>query len=465
MTFPQKAFRPLLWLLPLGFLAVFYFYPLGNILGLSLGEGGLGAALSDVLGRASLRGVLGFTIWQALLSTLLTLVVGLPTAYLLARYRFPGKGLLRAVSGIPFVLPTLVVAAAFSALLGPRGWFNLGLMALFNLSSPPLNFVNTFAAILVAHVFYNTTIVIRMVGDFWARLNPRIEQAARALGASPGQTFRRVTLPLLAPALAAASLLVFIFDFTSFGVILVLGGPQFATLEVEIYYQTISLFNLPTAAVLSLLQLACTLGLTLLYARLSARLSRPIEVAAPERSARPLRGTARWLAGAWLAALMIFFALPLFGLAARSVTRLDAERQQRSAVETGLTLDYYAALGDNPESSIFFAPPLEAIGNSLGYASATVLLALTIGLPAAWLLARRSEALSSRVLDPLLMLPLGTSAVTLGLGFLITLDQPPLDLRASPLLVPLAHSLVALPFVVRSLAPALRSIQIGRAHV
>jgi thiamine transport system permease protein len=458
-NFFRKTYPQFLWLMPLAFLAVFYFYPLGSILGLSLEAGGLGTGLADVLGRASLRGVLGFTIWQALLSTLLTLAVGLPTAWLLARFRFPGKGLLRALSGIPFVLPTLVVATAFSALLGPRGWLNLGLMQLFDLASPPIHFVNSLAAILVAHVFYNTTIVIRMVGDFWARLNPRIEQAARALGASPWQTFRQVTLPLLAPALAAAALLVFIFDFTSFGVILVLGGPQFATLEVEIYYQTVSLFNLPTAAVLSLLQLASTLGLTLVYTRLSARLSRPVDVSAPERSARPLRGAARWLAGAWLAALLVFFALPLFGLAARSVTRLDAERQQRTEVQTGLTLDYYAALGEDPQNSIFFAPPAEAIRNSLGYAAATVLLALAIGLPAAWLLARRAETLYSRLLDPLLMLPLGTSAVTLGLGFLIALDQPPLDLRASPVLVPLAHSLVALPFVVRSLAPALRSIR------
>ena len=79
------------------------------------------------------------------------------------------------------------------------------------------------------------------------------------------------------PALAAAALLVFIFSFTSFGVILLLGGPRFATLEVEIYYQTISLFNLPLAAVLAVLQLACTLVLTIAYTRLSARLSRPLD--------------------------------------------------------------------------------------------------------------------------------------------------------------------------------------------
>jgi thiamine transport system permease protein len=142
----------------------------------------------------------------------------------------------------------------------------------------------------------------------------------------------------------------------------------------------------------------------------------------------------------------------------RSVTRLDADRGQAAAAP-GITLDYYAALGSEDRGNIFFAPPQDAIRTSLLYAGATVGLALVIGLPASWALASRPDSAFSRLLDPLLMLPLGTSAVTLGLGFIVALNHPPLDLRASPLLVPLAHTLVALPFVVRSLAPALRSIR------
>lgn len=458
----SRRTRVLIWVLPLSFLAAFYIYPLASILGLSFGrgEGGLLAPISKVLGDAGLRGVLWFTFWQALLSTLLTLALGLPGAWLLARFEFRGKALLRALSGIPFVLPTLVVAAAFTALLGPRGWVNLGLMQALGLETAPIQFVHTLWAILVAHVFYNTTIVLRMVGDFWARLDARTEQAACTLGASAWQSFRRVTLPLLMPAIAAAALLVFIFDFTSFGVILVLGGPRFATLEVEIYTQTIGLFNLPTAAALALLQLASTLGLTLVYTRLARRISRPLTLQNAGRGARRLTSRrARWAAGAFLAGLALFFVLPLGGLAARSVSRLDAERRQRGSVETGLTLDYYRALGENERRDIFFAPPGQAIATSLGYAGATVGLALLIGLPAAWALAKREQDFLTRALDPILMLPLGTSAVTLGLGFLVALDHPPLDLRASPVLVPLAHTLVALPFVVRSLTPALRSIR------
>jgi thiamine transport system permease protein len=148
----------------------------------------------------------------------------------------------------------------------------------------------------------------------------------------------------------------------------------------------------------------------------------------------------------------------MVALASRSVTRIDPGRGRQSAPASGLTLDFYHALSDDRES-LFYASPIEAIANSLTYAGATVVLALAIGLPAAWALARNSRSRLNLALDPVLMLPLGTSAVTLGLGFIIALNRPPLDLRASPWIVPLAHTLVAFPFVVRILAPSLGSIQ------
>jgi len=455
----------LLWILPLAFLAVFYFYPLGNILAVSFGRSQSGAALQllEAFTSPTVQRVLGFTIGQATLSTLLTLLLGLPGAYLLARFDFRGKSLFQALSGIPFVLPTLVVAAAFNALLGPRGWVNLALMEWLNLSQPPVQFLNTFTAIIVAHVFYNTTIVLRIVGDFWAHLDPRLVQASQVLGANRVQTLRRVTLPLLSPAIAAAALLVFIFDFTSFGVILVLGGPRFATLEVEIYYQAISLFNLPMAASLALLQLLCTFILTTIYTHLAAGLGRPLGLRPRRYTQRRLLGWRNRLAAALLLGIIsAFLIMPLAALSLRSFT--TAETGSSLAGNTNgtglhLTLDNYRELSINRRETIFYAPPSTAIAVSLGYAAATVLLALAMGLPASWALARGQSSPLNRWLDPILMLPLGTSAVTLGLGFIITLDRPPLDLRASPLLVPLAHTLVAFPFVVRSLTPALRSIR------
>jgi thiamine transport system permease protein len=442
-------------------LALFYALPMEQVLRLSLTRGaGPAAPFVEAFASPLERDILGFTFLQATLSTLLTLLVGLPGAYLLARYSFRGRSLLLALTSVPFVMPTLVVGAAFQALLGPNGWVNLALMRSFGLAEPPIAFLHSLSAILLAHVFYNTSIVLRMVGDFWSHIDPRITAAARTLGAGRWEVFSRVTLPLLLPAIAAAALLVFLFDFTSFGVILVLGGPRLATLEVEIYNQTVGLFNLPLAAALSIIQLACTLALTLAYTRLAARVSRPISLRSRRLTQQPLRGPRRRaLAALIICLLLALLVTPLVALAARSIAHVETSSDQGALVARGFTADYYRELWVNRRESIFFVPPSTAIGVSLAYASATVVLSLALGLPAAWALAYRPESAASRIFDPLLLLPLGTSAVTLGLGFIVALNQPPLDLRSSPWLVPLAHTLVALPFVVRSLTPALRSIR------
>jgi thiamine transport system permease protein len=451
-----------LWTIPLVFLVLFYFFPLGRILQVSFerGESGIASSIIEALRSESIRGILWFTIWQAALSTLLTLAIGLPGAFLFARYEFRGKTLLQALTAVPFVMPTVVVAAAFYALLGPNGWLNLGLMRIFGLSAAPIQLTNTIYAILLAHIFYNTTIILRMVGDFWSHLDPRLNQAARILGANRLGSFFKITLPLIGPAITAAALLVFIFDFTSFGVILILGGPRFATLEVEIFYQTTSLFNLPVAAVLSLLQLGCTLAMTIIYTRLSSRLTRPLKLRSRRFTQKKLTTwRSRIFAGIIIVTLFTLLIAPLIALGMRSFMRLEPERGQRVVESPGLTLDFYRQLSINRQSSLFYVPPTTAIGISLGYAALTVILALVIGLPAAWLLARDANSSLSKFLDPVLMLPLGTSAVTLGLGFIVALNRPPLDLRVSPILIPIAHTLVAFPFVVRSLSPAIRSIQ------
>ena len=452
-----------LFLVPAGgFLLLFYFYPLAAILRAGLApEGRLSAdGLAALTQGGYLFKVMGFTLWQAALSTLLTLAAGLPGAYLVARYRFRGQGALRALAGVPFVMPTLVVAAAFNALLGPRGWVNLTLMTTFHLSAPPVQVMNTLGVILLAHVFYNTTVVLRLVGDFWAHLDPRITGAARTLGASSVQAFARVTLPLLSPAILAAALLVFIFDFTSFGVILVLGGPAFSTLEVEIYQQTLAL-HLPAAATLVLIQLACTLTFTALYARFNARLTAPLQMRPLALTRRPLDSGRARLAGLFIGGgLLLLLVAPLGALAVRSVSRLEAERGQRTAVTPGLTTQYYQALFINSRESIFYVPPIAAFRNSLGVAGLTTLLSLALGLPTALALRQRGQAQHMAAgFEALLMLPLGTSAITLGFGFIIAFSRPPLDWRASPWLLPLAHTLVAFPFVVRSLLPPLRSIR------
>jgi thiamine transport system permease protein len=431
------------------FLVLFFFYPLFRIFSLGLApEGKIDLSpFRDLVTDPYFAGLLGFTTFQALLSTLLTMLVGMPAAFVFARYEFPGKSLLRALTTIPFVLPTMVVAAAFMALFGPKGHLNQWMMTAFGLDSPPLHLQHTLALVLLAHVFYNTTIIVRLVGGFWSNLDPRIEEAARVLGAGRLETFRRVTLPVLLPSIVAASLLVFLFCFTSFGVILVLGGPQLATIEVEIYYQAVSLFNLPLAAALSIAQMVFTFGIMAIYTRIQARAGVPLNLrpsAATQH--RPATWGAKLLVWGSVGGLFFLLLVPLLALIDRSLS-----------LGGSYTLRYYEALFTNPAHSFFYVAPAEAIRNSVLVASGTVLLSLIVGLAGAYLLTGPPRPFNA-LLDPLFMLPLGASAVTLGFGYVIALNRPPLNLRASPWLLPLAHTLVAFPFVLRSLLPALRGM-------
>lgn len=433
--------RIALWLLPLFFLIISFFYPLSRILALTLDPRTL---TSENL--LSALDVLLFTFSQAALSTFLTLLLGLPSAYLFARYEFPGKSLLRALTAVPFMLPTVVVAAGFSALLGPRGLIN-------NLIYPSSFSLHPFIAILIAHVFYNTTIIIRVVGNALSSLDTKLEAAARSLGADSFHVWWNVILPILRPSILASSVLVFLFDFTSFGVILLLGGSQIATLEVEIYLRVLRLPNLSLAALLSVIQLVCTLIISLLYTRIVTRSTIQTAPRSAESNIRkPKALREKILVASFALLLTSFFLLPLSALPLRSFFRLEADRGQRGEVQYGFTTDYYTELFVNRRGSVFYVPPIRATANSLGYAGATVILSLLLGFPAALALAKPTRL--ERILDPLIMLPLGSSAVMLGLGFIISFGI----WLTSPLLVPFAHTLVALPFVIRALQPAIASI-------
>ena len=451
--------RYLLYALPLVFLAYFFFYPLLSILRLSLfPEGRLALdALRELLVRPYYAQTLWFTLWQATLSTILTLGVALPGAFVFGRYRFPGKDLLKALTTVPFVMPTVVVAAAFRALLGPQSRLNEWLQALLNLDGPPIQLERTLWLILLAHVFYNYTVVIRIVGGFWANLSRHTEEAAAVLGASRRRVFWHVTLPALAPALLAASALIFMFTFTSFGVILILGGPGFSTLETEIYRQAVVFLKFPVAAALSLLQIIFTYGIMLAYTRFSRQIATPLRFESQRQTLlSPAGWRARLLIVANVVVMLVLLLTPLMALVERSFT--DREGQ--------LTLDYYRELSINRRGSVLHVPPLQVVGNSIRYASLTVALATMLGVLSAWLLSDtgkggrngllgRLPRVASGWMDALLMLPLGVSAVTLGFGYIVALGR----LRTSPWLIPLAHSLIAFPFVVRSILPVLRGIQ------
>ncbi len=425
---------------------LFYFYPLEEIFRVSLTWSELeGAApLAQLFSQATVH-ILGFTFWQALLSTILTMLFGLPGAYVFARYEFPGKSLFNALTTVPFVLPAIVVAIAFSISLGPTSFLNV---VLHHLGLPSLDLRYSFTAILLAHVFYNYSLVLRMVGNFWANLDPQLEEAARTLGASPWKAFREVTLPLLLPVLRSTAMLIFIFCFTSFGVVLILGGPRFSTIEVEIYRQTVYMANLPVAAGFSLIQILSTLLLTFVYTRSQAASDHHMELR-PRwiTQHRPRKFPEILLVTLIVLTALIYLGGPLFSLVVRSFR--DSRTGQFS-------LDYYLAMFVNARRSIFYVPPSVAVYNSIHFALITMGLALGLGLLTSLALYRQKKGW---IVDALFMLPLGTSSVTLGLGYLLSMGKPPFNLQGTSTLIILAHTLIALPFVVRNLLPALQAIR------
>jgi thiamine transport system permease protein len=415
---------------PVVFLAVFFAWPLAAIFARSLRPG----ALADVVTDPVFRRVAWFTLWQAALSTILTLVVGMPAAYVVARYAFPGRRLFRAFVTVPFVLPTVVVATAFLALLRPGGPFAF------------MHWQRGVAPMLVAHVFFNLAVVVRVVGGFWANLDPRREEAARMLGASRARAFRLVTLPLLAPSIIAAASIVFLFTFTSFGVALLLADPAHATLEVEIYRQAIELFDLRTAAALALVQIVAVLTVVFALARAQERRAVAQHLVGAEASARRPRGREKFVVGGVLGATTLFLGGPLAVLVWRSLH-----------IGGNWSLGSFRALGSSASTTTLFVSPWAAVRNSVEFAAIATAIALVVGGLASAAIAARPGR-STRTLDAFLILPLGTSAVTVGFGFLIASEHAPVGLATSPLLVPIAHAVVAIPFVVRAVVPALRSI-------
>ncbi|HEX5087865.1 MAG TPA: ABC transporter permease subunit [Nocardioides sp.] len=420
---------------PLLVLAVFFVLPVSGMIGRGFVVDGRFdvSGVVDVLGRPRTHRVLWFTVWSAGLATICSVVLGLPAAYVLHRLAFPLRNLVRALLLVPFVLPTVVVGVAFRLLVGESG---------------PLGFLGldgTPVAIIAGLTFFNVAVVIRAVGVAWESLDPRPAEAAAALGATPAQVFRTVTFPALRPALVSAASVVFLFCATSFGVVLTLGGLRYSSVETEIYLLTTQLLDLQAAAALSILQLLAVTALLVL----AGRLRRVPDPTVERRTARPRpvrRQDAGQLALTFLTLALV--AAPILTLVLGSL-RAHGE----------WTLANYRNLDSVGAGNALLVPVTSALVTSLRTAVDATWMALLLGGLIAVVVSRRSVSPAERrlrsTLDGIFMLPLGVSAVTLGFGFLITLDRPPLELRESPLLVPIAQALVALPLVVRILVPVL----------
>lgn len=405
-------------------LAVFYVWPFATLMGRAVSSDAIG----DTIRRPATWSVLWFTLRQAVVSTVLTIAVGLAPAFVVARYDFRGRAALVGLLTAIFVLPTVVMGAAFRALL-------------------PESLDRTVFAVIAAHVVFNLAVVIRTVGTLWEQLPADMEAAAATLGASTWRIFAEISLPLIRPAIAAASAIVFLFTFTSFGVVRLLGAPGTRTIEVEVWRRATQLGDVGGAAVLSVLQLAVLAIVVAWSTAAQRRHSRALALRRPSRRRAARTVGERRLVSTIVVTTSAIALVPFVALMLRSFSTADGwsttawtnlrGSEIRPGIRTGLD-------------------PLDAVVNSAEAAVWATTFAVVIGALAS--LAIAAAGRRGRLLDVGLMLPIGTSAVTIGFGMLITFDSPPVDWRASWWLVPVGHALVAVPFVVRSTVGVLRAI-------
>ncbi|MBP1922547.1 thiamine transport system permease protein [Halorubrum alkaliphilum] len=429
----------------------FYF---GDLARVFAGENPLTVA-RDFLGPDRRIGIIGFTAYQAALSTLVSVALGVPLAYLLARFEFRGRRTLRSLTILPFVLPSIMVAVGFVATFGRTGTLNSVLGAL---GLPPVELMFTLEAILIAHAFYNAPLVARVTTAAWESVDASAIETARSLGAGPLRAFYDVVAPQVYPAVLMGAALTFVFTFGTFPIVLALGGFQLATVEVFIY-RLVRDLNYAEAAALAVVELVISLAVLFAYLRYEAKHTvqsggvRPL----PRKPLVPPVNTVReWLPRAGLGVYAVVasfvFIAPIASMILASVTGGDG----------ALTLEHYRFLLDRQETGAAFqVRPWPAIRNSLVFAAASALVALPMGVVIAVVTTR--EYLGRKLVGTLAMAPFAVSGILVGLGLLrglvfgVEIGGWRIAIAGSAAIVA-AHAVSGYPFVVRTVAPGLESL-------
>ena len=354
-------------------------------------------------------------VWSLLQATLtcgLVLLLGLPVAWVLARFDFMGRSLVLRLLMLPFVMPTLVAAMGVLSLWGPRGIAN----AWWGIDTQDTPWL-----LLYGNVFFNLCLLVRTGVDGLAQVSSAQLAAASTLGASPWRAFWRVEWPVAKPWFGSALCLVFLYCFSGFGLALVLGGQRYATLEVEIYTLVAYELKLAEASVLALFTMAITAAAALAYTLRAQRLAAPAQAdAVPLQHVRT--AAQRSMLAAALLILLVCCVAPVLAIAVRAV-----------------------AAGPSAWAVLIDGDTLHALWNTLRFSTMAVALATLLGLTHA-LAAQRSS-----VLRTAMFLPYIVSPVTVAFGLLLL--YPPWS--ASLALLVSAYALLAYPFIANAASTAL----------
>jgi thiamine transport system permease protein len=417
------------------FFVLFFFVPIGSVF-VEAFRGtppdAVAARVGDVLSSSRTASIVGFTSGQAALSALIGVLVALPLAYAVSHYDFPGKRLVYSLSLIPFVLPSIIVVVCMISFYGKSGLLN-------SILGTDYNLVYNFRGIVLAHIFYDFSLAIRVISTAWRSIDRRYREATESLGESGAGHFFRVTLPLLAPAVISGFLLIFIYTFLSFGIILVFGGVRFATLEVAIYEEMFVDLDLMSAATYSIVQLVLSIGFIVLSTRL-INATRVVRVGseAPLPKLKDARPASRIVLGAYVVLVGLFVLGPIVTMIGRAFTTGTGG----VSFENFTQLLVPGAAERNVEGILRSSVP-GVIWRSIGIAAASGTLTFVTAAALALSLRGRNRA----GFESFLQLPIGMSLVTVSMGLRFVWDGviPPVALIVA------GQFFIAFPLVFRIL--------------
>lgn len=382
-------------------------------------EGLDATAWIEVLTTRRYLNIIQFSIVQAILSTAGTLCLAIPAAQVIASYEFAGRRFLTALWSAPFVLPTVVVGAAFLTLF-PERW------------------ERSLAAIVCAHIFFNVGMATKLIGDAWSSVDHRLDDAAAVLGAPPLAVHRTILRGPLLPTVLSTGGLVGVLSLTSFGIVMVLGGPTRSTTETEIFRQATQNLALGRAAVLALLQFALV---TAVLAFTSSRGQRPATpgLRISRRSSLPRSGWPKVVGVC--AGMTALTTLPLLVLFVGAVTDANGNR----------TLAGARTLVDvRPGNGLVAAPARAVLVSARG-----ALLAATLALV---LMACLVSGTRGRWAALIVGAPIAVSGAILGFGALLAFAHDPVAWRSRWWMVPVMQAMVALPYAYRAFRPAVDAL-------
>ena len=392
--------------------------------------------------------VIGFTFFQAILSAVLSILFGFPGAWLLTYYDFSGKRWFRLITYLPFVLPSILVVLSMVLFLGNNGWVNRGLMFLLGTDETPIQFLYSISGILIAHVFYNFPIAMKIIGDQWERLASKYSQVALSLGAGKTKLFFSIILPLLMPSIVSAFILIFFLCMNSFAIILVLGGGiRYTTIEVLIYQLARIELDYSSASSLAFLQYGFSLiCIAILF------IFREQKVEQLFTMKNNLHDKIRELCPKalfgffWILIVLIFALGPVFAIVFDSLHKFDNG-------EWIFTFYWYEKLFSiNGNNSFLFS-----LWNSFKIGFTSSVMSTFLGLGLVSIIINKRER-GRRFWEVLAISPLALSAVVFGIAWFHFYQEYLAEIIPLIYVVILMHAIMTTPYWIRIVLPSLERI-------